>query len=98
MTVNMRFQSVELSLLEIADIADAQGGLLDLKIHGKQATQRWLTDGCSDFYHSVVIAQREDLVVRLSVMRREHEARQRDIELVAHQEWEMLDVGVPKEA
>ena len=63
---------VNVGLLQISQVAEAHFGISYRQVDGKHLSQRRLIVQGGKFYYSTRISQREYLVIRLSVVGREH--------------------------
>ena len=78
-------------LLCIPKISQAHFGPSYRKINSQHLPQRWLIVQGGEVYHSAPVAQRKYLVVRLSVIRAEHNACKRKINLIAQADGIVFD-------
>ena len=80
----MLFEVVDLQLLVVTQIAHGKGGgLPQMPSHRKLLTERRGRDERGGHDVMVVVAQGENLVVRLSVVGTEHQTAERQVQLIA---------------
>lgn len=75
----MALQMVDAGLLDIAHIACAQVYFSDREIQGDELPERRMIRGCSEDDVLPVVFQFKDLVIGLTVFRREHDAGYGDV-------------------
>ena len=78
MGIDMRFQVIDLGLLVMTEIADAEGPCTSgIPVDGELLPQVGCRDEGGRYDIVVVVALAEDLVIGLSVVRTEHDADER---------------------
>ena len=93
--IGVRAQPVDPRLLGIPYIGHAHTGLPDGKVHRQHLAQGGLVVQRREPHYAGGIAQRENLVVRLPVVGREHHPHERQVQLVAQRDGAVLDAQVP---
>ena len=86
---------VNVGLLQISQVAEAHFGISYRQVDGKHLSQRRLIVQGGKFYYSTRISQREYLVIRLSVVGREHHSHNRQIDLITKHHRIPFDFQVP---
>ena len=94
--VVMILQVIHLRLLVVAKIPHAEGGLPEGEVEGQHVAHRGCRERCCDYHIAVVVAAIEYLVVRLSVVWREHDAEYRYGQLIAQVEGFLPQPEVPR--